>query len=104
MQPLQVGIADGMCSHVVTIRELTPLEELLGIHPAPWQCVQHPAWKGKDLPDPIIYDARWDIVDLCDDPRWRCALVQAVNVAASVLCSIDDVNGAIRAQRECGGK
>ena len=60
----------------------TPLQELLTVHPAPWQCKPYAGWRGKDLPDQVIYDGHCRLVDICDDPEWRSAIVQAINAAA----------------------
>ena len=76
-------------SAAVTVLPLTPLEELLVAHPPPWRCEPHEGWRGKEQPEQVIYDARWDVVELCDDPAWRPALVQAVNLASAIIQASD---------------
>lgn len=88
-------------SAVVTVLPLTPLQELLALHPAPWRVETHKNWRGKPPADPVLYDARWHVVELCDDPSWFRALAEAVNLAAAM---IEDVTGAITLGADCAGK
>lgn len=90
MDPIRVRIAECSSSAVVTITPMTPLQELLTMHRPPWNCQPHKRWRGKDSPDQVIFDADCRVVDLCDDPDFRPAIVQAVNLAAAVMGSIDD--------------
>lgn len=76
----------------VTATNISPLQELLLLHPAPWQCLPHRGWRGKETPDDVVFDGLGYPVDVVDDPRWARALCEAVNTAAGTLASIQELD------------
>lgn len=97
-QQHSLGGSCDLADSTINVLPLSPVEELLILHPAPWQCVPASAWQGADPPDNVIFDAKGHLVDIIDDPNFRPAIVNAVNIASAMVAGFDE-----RVHEHCNG-